>query len=71
MKVGIGLPNAVPGTSGSSLIAWARRAETWGFASLAVIDRVVYDNYEALVTLAAAAAVTGHFVDVRDWAKRA
>lgn len=58
MKVGIGLPSAVPDTSGSALLAWAQRAEASGFASLAVIDRVVYDNYEPLVTLAAAAALT-------------
>lgn len=58
MDVGIGLPNAVPGTSGAQLIEWARRADDRGFSSLGTIDRVLYDNYEVLVALAGAAAVT-------------
>jgi len=58
MDVGIGLPNAVPGTTGAHLVEWARRADARGFSSLGTIDRVVYDNYEPLVALAAAAAVT-------------
>lgn len=58
MDVGIGLPNAVPGASGEQLTEWARRADARGFSSLGTIDRVVYDNYEPLTALAAAAAVT-------------
>lgn len=58
MDVGIALPNAVPGTTGAQLTAWARRAEERGFSSLGTIDRIVYDNYEPLIALAAAAAVT-------------
>lgn len=58
MKIGLGLPASVPGTSGRDLIDWAVEGERAGFASLATLDRVVYDNYECLTTLAAAAAVT-------------
>lgn len=58
MDVGIALPNAVPGASGAQLTEWARRAEARGFSTLGTIDRVVYDNYEPLTALAAAAAVT-------------
>jgi alkanesulfonate monooxygenase SsuD/methylene tetrahydromethanopterin reductase-like flavin-dependent oxidoreductase (luciferase family) len=58
MNIGIGLPNVVPGTEGHELVHWARRAEELGFDSVAVIDRVVYDSYEPLMTLAMAAAVT-------------
>jgi alkanesulfonate monooxygenase SsuD/methylene tetrahydromethanopterin reductase-like flavin-dependent oxidoreductase (luciferase family) len=58
MDVAIGLPNAVPGTTGAQLVEWARRAEARGFSSLGTIDRVVYENYEPLTVLAAAAAVT-------------
>jgi alkanesulfonate monooxygenase SsuD/methylene tetrahydromethanopterin reductase-like flavin-dependent oxidoreductase (luciferase family) len=58
MDVGIGLPNAVPRTTGAQLIEWARRADGRGFSCLGTIDRVVYDNYEPLTALAAAAAVT-------------
>jgi len=58
VDVAIGLPNAVPGTTGEQLVEWARRAEARGFSSLGTIDRIVYDNYEPLIALAAAAAVT-------------
>lgn len=58
MDVAIGLPNAVPGTTGNQLVEWARRAEGRGFSSLGTIDRIVYANYEPLTALAAAAAVT-------------
>jgi alkanesulfonate monooxygenase SsuD/methylene tetrahydromethanopterin reductase-like flavin-dependent oxidoreductase (luciferase family) len=58
MEVGVGLPNAVPGTSGSQLVDFARKAEAGGFSSLGTIDRIVYPNYDPFVALAAAAAVT-------------
>ena len=58
MDVAIGLPNAVPGTTGGQLVEWARRADARGFSSLGTIDRIVYENYEPLTVLAAAAAVT-------------
>ena len=58
MDVAIGLPNAIPGTTGRQITDWARRAEERGFSSLGTIDRIVYDNYEPLTALAAAAAVT-------------
>jgi alkanesulfonate monooxygenase SsuD/methylene tetrahydromethanopterin reductase-like flavin-dependent oxidoreductase (luciferase family) len=58
MDIGIALPNAVPGTTGAQLTEWARRAEARGFSSLGTIDRIRYDNYEPLIALAAAAAVT-------------
>jgi alkanesulfonate monooxygenase SsuD/methylene tetrahydromethanopterin reductase-like flavin-dependent oxidoreductase (luciferase family) len=58
MDVGIALPNAVPGATGAQLTEWARRAEARGFSSLGTIDRILYENYEPLTALAAAAAVT-------------
>jgi alkanesulfonate monooxygenase SsuD/methylene tetrahydromethanopterin reductase-like flavin-dependent oxidoreductase (luciferase family) len=58
MEVGIGLPNAVRGTTRQNVIDWARAAEEAGFSSLGTIDRIVYPNYEPLIALAAAAAVT-------------
>jgi alkanesulfonate monooxygenase SsuD/methylene tetrahydromethanopterin reductase-like flavin-dependent oxidoreductase (luciferase family) len=58
MKIGIGLPNTIPARTGEQLIEWARRADAAGFSSLGTIDRIVYPNYEPLVSLAAAAAVT-------------
>jgi alkanesulfonate monooxygenase SsuD/methylene tetrahydromethanopterin reductase-like flavin-dependent oxidoreductase (luciferase family) len=58
MDVGIGLPTTVPGVSGVQLMDWARRSEDAGFSTLGALDRLVYDNYEPIVSLAAAAAVT-------------
>ena len=58
MEVGIGLPNAVPGTTGDQLTEWAKRADDAGFSSLGTIDRLSYPNLEPLVALSAAAAVT-------------
>jgi alkanesulfonate monooxygenase SsuD/methylene tetrahydromethanopterin reductase-like flavin-dependent oxidoreductase (luciferase family) len=58
MKVAIGLPTTIPGAEGHEVIEWARRAEAAGFSGLGTIDRVVYQNYESLMALGAAAAVT-------------
>ena len=58
MDIGIGLPSTIPGVTRGDLLPWARRAEERGFSSLGTIDRLVYSNYESLVALAAAAAVT-------------
>jgi alkanesulfonate monooxygenase SsuD/methylene tetrahydromethanopterin reductase-like flavin-dependent oxidoreductase (luciferase family) len=58
MELGIGLPNTVPGTTGDQLTDWARAAEDAGFSSLGTIDRIVFPNYEPVVALSAAAAVT-------------
>jgi alkanesulfonate monooxygenase SsuD/methylene tetrahydromethanopterin reductase-like flavin-dependent oxidoreductase (luciferase family) len=58
MEVGIGLPNAVSGTSRRQLLDWARAADEAGFSTLGTIDRIVYGNYEPLIALAAAAGVT-------------
>jgi alkanesulfonate monooxygenase SsuD/methylene tetrahydromethanopterin reductase-like flavin-dependent oxidoreductase (luciferase family) len=58
MDVGIALPNTIRGATREQLLEWARRAESRGFSSLGTIDRIVYDNYEPLLALAAAAAVT-------------
>jgi alkanesulfonate monooxygenase SsuD/methylene tetrahydromethanopterin reductase-like flavin-dependent oxidoreductase (luciferase family) len=58
MDIGVGLPNTVPGTDGRQLIEFAARADELGFSTLAVLDRLVYDSYDATVALAAAAAAT-------------
>jgi alkanesulfonate monooxygenase SsuD/methylene tetrahydromethanopterin reductase-like flavin-dependent oxidoreductase (luciferase family) len=58
MDIGIGLPTAVPGVDRAGVVEWARRAEAAGFASLGTLDLIVYGNYESLIALAAAAAVT-------------
>lgn len=58
MDVGIFLPATIPGVDGATVIAWAERADRGPFSSLGVIDRLVYPNFDPLITLAAAAAVT-------------
>lgn len=58
MRIGVGLPNSVPGVSGDLMVRWAVRAEAGPFSSLGAIDRLVYDSYEPMTALAAAAAVT-------------
>lgn len=58
MKIGVGLPNTVPGAGGELLVDWARRADSGPFSSVAVLDRLVYAGFEPFVSLAAAAAVT-------------
>ena len=58
MDVGIGLPATIPDAEPEQVLEWARRAERRGFSSLGTIDRLVYGNYEPLIALAAAGAVT-------------
>src|SRR5437016_8370977 len=59
-RIGLGLPAAIPDASGRAIVEWASLGEDLGFASVGVIDRLVYDNYDRFVALAAAAAVTEH-----------
>src|SRR5215211_3231277 len=58
MRGGIGLPAAVPAADMASIGDWAAAAEGAGFASVGVIDRLIYDNLDPLTALAAAAART-------------
>ncbi len=58
MDVGIGLPNTLKGATGELVRAWACAADRGPFASLGVFDRLVYDSYDALTTLAVAAGLT-------------
>ncbi|HYN19232.1 MAG TPA: LLM class flavin-dependent oxidoreductase [Actinomycetes bacterium] len=58
MEVGVGLPTTTPDADGHCLLEWARRAEDGPFASLGVLDRMVYRSVEPLAALSAAAAVT-------------
>ncbi|MEU6721749.1 LLM class flavin-dependent oxidoreductase [Nonomuraea sp. NPDC046802] len=58
MDIGLALPTTVPDVTGPKLLEWARRADRLGFSTLGVLDRIVYPNYESLLALTAAAAVT-------------
>src|SRR3954451_18550152 len=48
-RIGLGLPAAIPDAPGRTTVEWASLAEELGFASLGVIDRLVYDNYDPFV----------------------
>lgn len=58
MKIGIGLPATIPGTEGKRILDWAKKADSGPFSTLGILDRLVFPNYEALITLAAVAGVT-------------
>jgi alkanesulfonate monooxygenase SsuD/methylene tetrahydromethanopterin reductase-like flavin-dependent oxidoreductase (luciferase family) len=58
LNVGIGLPSAVPGTDPGLLLEWARRADEGVFSSVGVVDRMRYESYEPMVSLALAAGGT-------------
>src|ERR671919_411782 len=58
MKIGVGLPAAVPAADMTLIGRWAEEAERVEFESVGVIDRLVYDNLDPLTALAAAAART-------------
>ncbi len=58
MQISVGSPATIPGARGDLILDWARRADAGPFASLGIIDRVVYPNHESLITLAAAAGAT-------------
>jgi alkanesulfonate monooxygenase SsuD/methylene tetrahydromethanopterin reductase-like flavin-dependent oxidoreductase (luciferase family) len=58
MNIGVGLPTTTPGADGGFVIEWAQRADRGPFSSVAVLDRVAYDNLEPFTALAAAAAAT-------------
>lgn len=58
MQIAIGLPGTIPGVPGEFILDWAKRAEKGPFSSFAVLDRLVYPNYEPLITLAAVAGIT-------------
>ncbi len=58
MKIGIGLPATIPGTEGTHILDWAKKADNGLFSSLSILDRLVYTNFEPLVTMAAVAGVT-------------
>jgi alkanesulfonate monooxygenase SsuD/methylene tetrahydromethanopterin reductase-like flavin-dependent oxidoreductase (luciferase family) len=57
VDIGIGLPAAVPGTNGPTIIEWAESAADVGFSSVSVLDRILYDSYDPIAVLGAACAV--------------
>ncbi|WP_433365433.1 LLM class flavin-dependent oxidoreductase [Actinoplanes sp. CA-142083] len=54
MEIGLGLPISDP----ACLLEWARRAEECGFGTVAMLDRLAFDNPEPLTALAVLAGAT-------------
>jgi alkanesulfonate monooxygenase SsuD/methylene tetrahydromethanopterin reductase-like flavin-dependent oxidoreductase (luciferase family) len=59
-QVGVGLPSTIPGAQGQLIIEWACIADEGPFSSLGVLDRLVYDSYDPLVSLSTVAGITRH-----------
>ena len=58
MDIGLGLPSTIPGVEPATVLRWAIDAEARGFATVGVVDRLVYSNLDPMTMLAAAAVVT-------------
>ena len=58
MRVGVGLPNVIPGTPRDVIVEWARRIDAGPFTSAGVLHRVAYDAHDPLETLSLAAPET-------------
>ena len=57
MRVGVGVPTSTPVRDRDLVLQWARQADAC-FSSVGVVDRLVYDCWDPLASLAACAAVT-------------
>ncbi len=58
VKIGVFVPSGVPGVDPALLLRWAQIIDDGPWSSLAVTDRIAYDNLDPLMTLAMLAAVT-------------
>lgn len=58
MKIGVAIPTQVPNLSAKDVLGMADRVERHGLDSIWVLDRLIYDSFAPLPTLAAVAAVT-------------
>jgi alkanesulfonate monooxygenase SsuD/methylene tetrahydromethanopterin reductase-like flavin-dependent oxidoreductase (luciferase family) len=56
MKIGISIPESLH--SPDEFFAWVKRVDEGPYSTLSVLDRVVYTNYDPLISLATAAALT-------------
>jgi len=58
MEIGVGLPTNLRGTNKDLVLRWATTAESAGFASLCMGERLTYSGYDWVLALTAAASVT-------------
>jgi len=58
MNVGVGLPSTLKGATRDLIMQWTCKADEGPFSTLGVFDRLLYDSYEPMSLLAAAAVLT-------------
>jgi alkanesulfonate monooxygenase SsuD/methylene tetrahydromethanopterin reductase-like flavin-dependent oxidoreductase (luciferase family) len=58
MQVGVGSPSTLSGADRDLIIQWTCKADEATFSTLGVFDRLVYDSYDSLAVLSAAAVLT-------------
>jgi alkanesulfonate monooxygenase SsuD/methylene tetrahydromethanopterin reductase-like flavin-dependent oxidoreductase (luciferase family) len=58
MEIGLTLPTMIAGVSRDDTVEWCRRIDAGPFSTLALGERIAYQNQELFVTMAAAAALT-------------
>lgn len=58
MEIGVGLPTNLRGTSKDLVLEWAALAESAGFSSVCMGERLTYSGYDWVLSLTAAASVT-------------
>lgn len=58
MRIGIGVPNTVPGPDPQLIPQWAQRAEQRGFEFVSTVGRVGYPSYDSLTALGVIAGCT-------------
>jgi alkanesulfonate monooxygenase SsuD/methylene tetrahydromethanopterin reductase-like flavin-dependent oxidoreductase (luciferase family) len=58
VRIGVTLPNGIPGIASERLLEWGTRAEALGFSVLGAISRINYPSLEELTTLAVVAGAT-------------
>ena len=58
MEIGLTLPTMIAGVTRADTVEWCRRIDAGPFSTLALGERIAYQNQELFVTMAAAAALT-------------
>jgi alkanesulfonate monooxygenase SsuD/methylene tetrahydromethanopterin reductase-like flavin-dependent oxidoreductase (luciferase family) len=58
MGVGVGLPSTLAGADRDLIIRWTCKADEGPFSTLGVFDRLLYDSFDSLAALSAAAVLT-------------
>jgi alkanesulfonate monooxygenase SsuD/methylene tetrahydromethanopterin reductase-like flavin-dependent oxidoreductase (luciferase family) len=58
VEIGLTLPTMISGVGRDATVEWCRRIDSGPFSTLALGERIAYENQELFVTMAAAVAIT-------------